>query len=569
MGNHQHLISRLVLEAQAYGNNIEDLEKYDNSTQAITQMPAWPIYHSLRASSPMQAASFLPRLSFEQRQFLNDIDLWDKDVVNVADFEFWIEAYTLCEDEEVQAEFVKSEDFLLYLKARVNIWTFDTEDPQYPDHDHYFLTDDNLLLIEYHENYPYVSHLRELIRKLYADCGVEEAYSLLFKLINDNFSLLQEDTYHAKTDRLRDYGLVDYYEAKQLLYPLRNINQLDTFVKNKKANTLASVDDIYLNQIAQSKALSSYRGFQGILEEELYKITEESRKNYLQFCFVRLVNSTLILDDALKAHSMQLTAIAKKTLHRLNFALSFLKYEKNISGAILDNFDFFDLYKISETLLQELMNPFQNMFKSYSNKESFIEFLGPYWKNYIELLHRDIPEIKYPLKQTNQVIDEMEGLRFALLQRNQLQKSLPYIARFYQTYQELVNQQLIQDAYYLNFNLDDIDFEAILVTLFARYYMGERGELRASSLALDLVDFKKFLSLCFKMESDGACFIGHEQDEFKQKLVSFCQDYGLDEIPQIDEYITHLLIEHLESIDYSEMNDEDYAHIGGVILLQL
>ena len=36
-----------------------------------------------------------------------------------------------------------SKAFILFLKARFNIWTFDIEDPQYPDHDYYFLTEDN------------------------------------------------------------------------------------------------------------------------------------------------------------------------------------------------------------------------------------------------------------------------------------------------------------------------------------------------------------------------------------------------------------------------------------------
>ena len=47
----------------------------------------------------------------------------------------------------LQYEFTKSEEFALFLKARFNMWTFDVEDPLYPDHDNYFLTDDQMFLI--------------------------------------------------------------------------------------------------------------------------------------------------------------------------------------------------------------------------------------------------------------------------------------------------------------------------------------------------------------------------------------------------------------------------------------
>ena len=102
-----------------------------------------------------------------------DIDLW-KDELNVDQFTPWLTIYAACEDEMIQYEFTSSE-FILFFKGRFNVWTFDVEDPLYPDHDNY-LTDDSLLLIEYDEDFKQVEELKLLIKNLYTQEGVEAAY---------------------------------------------------------------------------------------------------------------------------------------------------------------------------------------------------------------------------------------------------------------------------------------------------------------------------------------------------------------------------------------------------------
>ena len=77
------------------------------------------------------------------------------------------------------------------------------EDPQYPEHDNYFLSDDNLLLFEYDEECSYVDEVKSLLTELYGYLGVEKAYALIFKYLSDSFYSLAEGEYQDQRTRLR------------------------------------------------------------------------------------------------------------------------------------------------------------------------------------------------------------------------------------------------------------------------------------------------------------------------------------------------------------------------------
>ncbi len=145
------LLSQLLYEAQAY-KKFEDIEKLVESGTDLSMIPVQPLYVSLKNTSSDQVAMILPKLSKDQRQALRDIDLWKKDELDPESVYYWIDVYSKCRDEDVVLEFVKSEDFLLGLKNQFTIYTFDVEDPEYPEKDNYFLTEDNLLVVEYPEN---------------------------------------------------------------------------------------------------------------------------------------------------------------------------------------------------------------------------------------------------------------------------------------------------------------------------------------------------------------------------------------------------------------------------------
>ncbi len=216
MNKSKDLIFRIVQEAKSY-DRLEDIEKLVEGQTSLAVIPVQPLYVAITSAGSDQVAEVLPRMSKPQRQAMLDLDLWKKDEVDYNSFDFWIESYAKVKEPEIIEDFVSAEDFALYLRSRVNVYTFDVEDPEYPDHDFYFLTDDSLLLIEYGEDYPNPNELKYLIRHLYDKMGVEKAYAHLFKIVNDSHLELEEAQYQAKKERLKDYGFVDYFDAMESL----------------------------------------------------------------------------------------------------------------------------------------------------------------------------------------------------------------------------------------------------------------------------------------------------------------------------------------------------------------
>src|SRR5690606_26010468 len=124
---------------QSY-RSFEDIEKLVEKNNDLSVVPVQPLYLSLSSTSSDQLAVILTKMSEEQRQAMLDLDFWNKDVVDIEGMGRWVEAYSKCKEEKIVFEFAKSEDFLLYIKSRLSIHTFDVEEPEYPDHDYYFLT---------------------------------------------------------------------------------------------------------------------------------------------------------------------------------------------------------------------------------------------------------------------------------------------------------------------------------------------------------------------------------------------------------------------------------------------
>jgi hypothetical protein len=361
MSDSNNLLSKILYEAKSY-NTFDDIEKLVDGGDDLSMIPIQPLYVSLINSPTDLIAQILPRLSVEQRQTLVDLDLWKRDVVDVHNFETWIEVYSKIEDLDLTQEFVESEDFLLYLKARINLHTFDVEDPMYPDHDYYFLTDDMLLLVEYSEAYQYPNELKYLIRNLYAKKGVEGAYTLLFKLVNDSFPILQEHNYQLKNSRLEEFGFVSYFEAIEKLHALPVRGHINAFVKSK--NTLTpNINIVGQNQSLHSSALVSFDNEMEDIYKELSLVTDEKRMQFLHFTFIRLINSTITQKDALRSGRIELTRIGKVTKNCLELGIQYIKEIGEVENSVFDNFDFFDVYKVGNSLITCERNKYLKVLK--------------------------------------------------------------------------------------------------------------------------------------------------------------------------------------------------------------
>lgn len=562
------LLSQLLYEAEAY-KKFEDIERLVESGMDLSMVPVQPLYVALQNTSSDQVAHILPKLSQEQRQALRDIDLWKKDEVDPESVTYWIDVYSKSTDEKIIQEFVRSEDFLLMLKNQFTIYTFDVEDPEYPEHDNYFLTEDNLLLIEYPENFQLVQELKNLIRQLYAELGVENAYSFLFKMVADSYLIMEEENYTQKNDRLRDFGFVDYYEALEFGATFQKEAEIDAFIRNKKPST-GAVDSIAANQNLHASALTPYQSGMDGLKTALENVKDEKRQQFLHFNFVRLVNGRMSLEDAVKNGSVTMNRVGTQARQclELGFEYATQKMAEDKREHFFDTFDFVDIFKIGHSLIE--MNK-KKMKKALAATPFEVDelsfFLGMYWNAFLENSMEEVAKFKFDGSSKPLEIRDYNSYRLWSDATETFVTALPYVHTFFKSIDKLKTDGVLNDQFYMNYQVENIDFEAIMISSFINFVGGFYNEATAGKMGVTISELKDFYHLFFKKKDSEYLIKGEEDPILREKTLDFIRKFGLDQIPRFDKYLYQIMIEQLNGYEVDNMDEEEFKHIGGPILL--
>lgn len=562
------LLSQLLYEAQAY-KKFEDIEKLVDSGMDLSMVPVQPLYVSLQSTSSDQIANILPKLSSDQRQALRDIDLWQKDVVDPEAVYHWIEIYSKVSDDKVIMEFLTSEDFLLSFKNQFTIQTFDVEDPMYPDDDNYFLTEDNQLLIEYPENFTMVTELKEMIRRLYGEMGVENAYAFLFKMVVDSYQIMEEEAYNEKIERLRDFGFIDYYEALEYNSPFMKESELDNFIKNKKGFTPV-LDAVSANQSLHATSLVPYQSGMEGLKDALAKIADEKRQQFLHFGFVRLVNARMTLDDALKHGSLAMTKVGNQTKQRLELGFDYIcsKLESSKRDKIFEIYDFFDLYKVGHTLIELTKRKVKKaLAQTPFEADDFSYFLGMYWNNFLENSEDEVSKYKFDGSSKPLEITDLHSYKLWNDAADTFITALPFIQTFFSSLEKLKSDGLLNDQFYMNYEVDNIDFEAIMISSFINFTGGFYENEARGKMGVTVAELKNFYHTFFIKQGEEYLIKGEEDPILREKTAFFLKQFGLHEILGFDKYLYQILLEQLNGYEIDNLDEEEFKHIGGPILL--
>lgn len=557
------IVSRLLSEAQAY-NQFEDIERLVESGGSLANIPVQPLFIALRATSKDQVASVLPRLSAEQRQALLDVDLWKKDEIDPQAANWWLEAYALCTDPEVRAAFVRSDDFLLALKSQCVVATFDAEDPEYPDNDSYFLTEDNQLLIAYPENFPYAQELKALVADLYTDMGVENAYAHLIKMISESYLVMEEENYQQKIERLRDFGFVDYFQALEIDATFASVEQTREWVK-KRAGQTGEVDPAMMNQTLHARALAPYHAGMERLKESLGGISDEARRAYLQFNFVRLVNARIAADDALKSGGVALGLAGARARQCLELGFSFAAQEIG-EAQVFQKLDFVDLYKVGHSLLQTVRKRLKKALAGTSfEMEEYQYFLGMSWNNFVEQSYEEPAKLKVDGSTPASEIRDLRAFGAWEENADTLIKALPFVSQIFKVITKLRLDNVLSDSFYLNYQVETIDFEAMMLSSFINFTLGHFERAEASKLGVRVEELKEFYRRFF-IQRDGEMLLKGEDAEVLRLVKEFTERFGLAQVPRFDRWLLQVMVEQLNGYDIQNMADEEFKHVGGPVL---
>jgi len=540
-----NFLGALIAESQRY-DLIDEIEKLVQHKGNLSYLPVQPLYMAFKKMTPEKAAHYLEKLDTFQRQAFLDIDLWEKDELDLESFAFWVQAYKNCPHEEIKNEFLLGPEFGLYLKSKLNVWTFDLEEPAYPEHDNYFLTEDNLLLFEFHEDFDQIEEVHQLIKDIYSALGVENAYAHLFKYVATSYSHLVEDEYHWKKNRMRDLGFVDYFEA---LCIDAEVSLIDSFIDKKIAYT-GDIDILGKAQVLPKNSVVPFGEKNDAILEELSKVVDEKRREFLRFNFIRLINATHTLNNSLKSGSVSMARTGKKTRALIDLGFEYLLKKRNIEN-IFERFEFEDLYKIGNGLIKGVQKKIKSALRKYGMEDTD-GFFGNYWSTFLD--HSFSEAVKYEEK----VVNNLELFSFWDKKAELFCQLLPFMEKFFTVFLKLTKSGTLQSNYYLNYTPDDMDFESLLISCFANYELGHfEGEVNKLGITIDEV--KKILELIL----DSKNLIKLNEKE----LDGFTRAFALNLVPGFKPYFLKCLKRNFEELDFRSLTDEEFKHVGGLIIL--
>jgi hypothetical protein len=436
----------------------------------------------------------------------------------------------------------------------------------YPDGDNYFLTEDNLLLIEYPEDFSHVQELKEMIRRLYADLGVENAYAFLFKMVVDSYLLMEEQCYQEKIERLRDFGFVDYFEALEYNAPFMNESQVKDFIKSKQGST-AKLDALSANQSLHASSLVPYQSGMDGLKEALALVESEQRQQFLHFNFVRLVNAKITLEDALKNGSVAMTKVGNHTKECLELGFDYVRALLD-KKEIFRRFDFVDLYKIGHSLIEITKKKIKKaLAQTPFEKEDFSYFLGMYWNAFLENSHEEVTKYKFDGSSKPLEIKDLSSYHLWNQAAETFILGLPFVQTFFLSLEKLKSENLLNDQFYLNYEVENIDFEAIMISSFINFVGGHYKETSAGKMGVTISELKNFYHSFFKKNASEYLIKGEEDPVLREKTSDFIKKFGLEQIPRFDKYLYQIMVEQLNGYEIDGMSEEEFKHIGGPILL--
>jgi len=525
----------------------ESLLNIINSRRSLANYPIEPLYFAIETMSMESLGEMLPLLSKNQRKGLWHIDFWKKDRVYPEDVKKWVVANFYNKEALVKEEFLQSSEFLLFLKTIFNIWTFDYDEPEYPEHNNYFLTEDALLLVEFKEEDESIATIaKALIQEMYSIFGVEQSYTMLFKIVATSYVYEEEELYKLKCSLLNEFGFLSHYEALKLISPFPNIK----FVKLGKVDKVHTpvIDKFHLNQSLSVAQVRVFEKNVDIINSELSNIESIDRQNFLKFNLIRTLNASFTLAGGLKKGRVALLNNSKRSKTYITLGINYLK-SKNVLNPLSDH-TFGECYKIGMTLLNDMNKDINNVLKKNKVNISSIPLLGKVLND----IYQDAIENTSLINSNDPFAKYNETIKKVIL----FKSILPYSKEILATFLLLKKDNKIDDTYYFNQTLNEIDFEDILLTLIVNHF-NKNDSINKLGVTID--EFKNFYHNFYS--SSGKIISPQNLDHL---IIEFCEKFGVN-VDGINNYIFNLFQNNLEGYLLSTMKSDEYKHVGGVILL--
>lgn len=473
-------------------------------------------------------------LANSEKQFILDVFCWNKDEFSVEGFADLLPQIVKSIQGNPAAAFTlfNSYEFHLFLKAKYDFYPFDQEEANYPEDDNYFLSKDFSHVIHFQDNERTSADLEEILDLILQVVGSEYFISKLQISAGDSYQMLMEEAYIAKNSRLASSGYPSYEEALEWQVPLLVTRPpervgLIVNISNEGKQDLLKTNSTHNGKSSQNTSYDLLKTLQAIFE---------FKKSNL--------NSDQEITEVLLKDSLQ------ELLYFVRLAKDFMKKEHKVKQ--LEDYKY--LYRLGRTLFNEQKKLVLEIKKSCFNYSFNWSFLGETINNITDdvlLLTRSI----WNNHRSIYGIGTVEGFNRADQLLSFIQGNLSFIDSYHKKFQ---NCFILSKKTLVNFKVEDISFEVLLLTDFLNYTLDSKS-------SDDLVVTKNNLS---RFVQDWKQLDIASKELQMYNFLKKC-NLSLDKM-QIDTFklfMSHLISSEIMELDFDSLCNEDYQHVGSVVLV--
>jgi hypothetical protein len=207
------------------------------------------------------------------------------------------------------------------------------------------------------------------------------------------------------------------------------------------------------------------------------------------------------------------------------------------------------------------------MSKTPFEDDDFSYFLGMYWNSFLENTYEEVSKYKFHGSSIPVEVKDVKSYRLWNEAVDTFVCALPFVQTFFKSIQKLKGEGLLNDQFYLNYEVDNIDFEAIMISSFINFVGGYYSESTAGKMGVTIQELKDFYHQFFVKKGEEYLIKGEEDPILRERTKLFIEKFGLQDVPKFDRYLYQVMLEQLNGYEVDNMEKEDFQHIGGPILL--
>ncbi len=310
-----------------------------NAERLVPQLHPQELYLTINELGSADSVELLELASSEQITLLLDLDCWDGDKVSDVLSLRWLELLANAGEEKLcqLAREIEPETFALFLKKHLTIVrgleAYDDDDAENSRRL------ESLYDIHYHSED--AAKIIGALLNLWQE-KEQETYLLLMEMIrSENLSVLEEESFNSRNNRLLDLGIIPHHEAKSIYTYV----DPDTFKPGGKIDYRLEAEELHSPLALLAKAEPN-----NLLADILGAgIDHETACELLH-----LVNRKLSADRADIAEQKEISGKLREVYDILNLALEFLSGNDVARGdEIFKTTYLLHLYQLGHSLLEQ------------------------------------------------------------------------------------------------------------------------------------------------------------------------------------------------------------------------